>query len=266
MPPGRRGIDVSSLVKPIAWRIVICVAFGAVLTLASAWLPGAFTRVRLAQGRNSLRWPATEGTPGLRAYCLASVWEGVGVTWLYRRGVLLHPLESIDAAFGLDKLRSGWASEGGSSAVHDWVQGAASDGEGAYYFEARGWPMRTLWCEHVYSMGNSRFATTTGAFALRGEHGATPVPNGAWVRTLPYRPIGSGLAINLAFWSAAAAPLVFAPTLVRRLRRRPGACPACRYDLRGLPAGSPCPECGRLLVTPESHSEPAVRQPPYGPE
>lgn len=24
-------------------------------------------------------------------------------------------------------------------------------------------------------------------------------------------------------------------------------CPACRYDLQGLPAGAPCPECGHLL-------------------
>ncbi|MFM9994890.1 MAG: hypothetical protein ACKVU4_03710 [Phycisphaerales bacterium] len=65
------------------------------------------------------------------------------------------------------------------------------------------------------------------------------VPN-----TLPYYPIWSGLATNLAFWSLAAAPFVFAPALVRRLRRRPGTCPACRYDLRGLSAGAPCPECG----------------------
>ena len=31
------------------------------------------------------------------------------------------------------------------------------------------------------------------------------------------------------------------------LRRRipPGHCPNCRYDLRGLPPNSPCPECGK---------------------
>ncbi|MEX2219764.1 MAG: hypothetical protein WD749_13505 [Phycisphaerales bacterium] len=29
-------------------------------------------------------------------------------------------------------------------------------------------------------------------------------------------------------------------------RARPGHCPCCRYDVRGLPSGVPCPECGSL--------------------
>jgi hypothetical protein len=37
-------------------------------------------------------------------------------------------------------------------------------------------------------------------------------------------------------------------TLARR-RARIGLCPTCNYDLRGLPAASPCPECGAVPVT-----------------
>jgi hypothetical protein len=34
--------------------------------------------------------------------------------------------------------------------------------------------------------------------------------------------------------------------LIVKLRLFPGPCPRCFYDLSGLPAGSPCPECGVL--------------------
>mgnify|MGYP000989602022 CR=1 FL=1 len=33
-------------------------------------------------------------------------------------------------------------------------------------------------------------------------------------------------------------------TLLKRRRSLRGLCPTCRYDLRGLPPGTPCPECG----------------------
>lgn len=33
-----------------------------------------------------------------------------------------------------------------------------------------------------------------------------------------------------------------------RRRSTPGHCTKCRYDLRSLPLGSPCPECGAVLA------------------
>lgn len=59
-----------------------------------------------------------------------------------------------------------------------------------------------------------------------------------WLVRLPmsYPTIGLGVLAALAG----------GPALRRRLGPAPaGQCPKCRYDLRGLPKGSACPECGR---------------------
>jgi hypothetical protein len=48
--------------------------------------------------------------------------------------------------------------------------------------------------------------------------------------------------LGVPLWSVA---LLTAPVCVTAWRRQPkrGGCPACNYDLSGLPPGSPCPEC-----------------------
>lgn len=43
------------------------------------------------------------------------------------------------------------------------------------------------------------------------------------------------LVLGMILWAGAAT----------RLRRDPGICGRCGYDLAGLPRGSVCPECGR---------------------
>ncbi len=45
---------------------------------------------------------------------------------------------------------------------------------------------------------------------------------------------------------APAALLVAWPSLRARRRRKAGVCPKCAYDLSGLDASAPCPECGAL--------------------
>jgi hypothetical protein len=64
----------------------------------------------------------------------------------------------------------------------------------------------------------------------------------------------SGTLANTAFFSVLAVPCVALPlgagswaigTAVRLLRRRDYECWRCGYDLRGIAATVPCPECGR---------------------
>jgi len=105
--------------------------------------------------------------------------------------------------------------------------------------DARGWPMPSLWCD----IGPG---PVTGQLLARGGIPVSP-PNVAVAdyRALPCRPHWLGLGIDSALyalpWAAALAVLRWHPLRTWRRRRR-GHCPACGYDLAGLPA---CPECGR---------------------
>jgi hypothetical protein len=62
---------------------------------------------------------------------------------------------------------------------------------------------------------------------------------------LPLFPLWPGFALNTIFYAALAWILWQIPLALRRhRRRRAGRCTRCNYDLKGLPPGSPCPECG----------------------
>ncbi|HYD02084.1 MAG TPA: hypothetical protein VEB22_12730 [Phycisphaerales bacterium] len=55
--------------------------------------------------------------------------------------------------------------------------------------------------------------------------------------------VTSGTPLLLLLPTAVAAAL-WASHLRRQREAQRHACSVCRYDLRGLPAGAPCPECG----------------------
>ncbi len=87
-----------------------------------------------------------------------------------------------------------------------------------------------------------------------------------WVpRSFKFRPVWPGFILNTFMYGAVA--WVFAvhlPVWSRRckaqLRLKSGRCPSCEYDLVGLKAARECPECGALLVSPDSWSAPEAPQ------
>lgn len=63
-----------------------------------------------------------------------------------------------------------------------------------------------------------------------------------------FTPGGQFSHLDIPLWLPAAILVGLGSFLLHRTRLH-GHCPACEYDLRGLPAGSPCPECGRKPET-----------------
>lgn len=110
--------------------------------------------------------------------------------------------------------------------------------------EATGFPFRSFHCEAHYI---SQPAKAGGGYTLESLRGGIQLSKTSdRFGIVPLSPIWSGLLLNILIWSAAAWLLLTLTSALRtKLRaRRAGKCPHCRYDLRGLPTGAPCPECG----------------------
>jgi hypothetical protein len=116
---------------------------------------------------------------------------------------------------------------------------------------AWGWPWRCL----RGTVRNFASYGSDGKFlGLRPEYESFWIrgsgPAGTRFRQVPLGIIPIGLAANAAVFAIPVLGLIAAGHAVRcerrRRRIRRGHCPRCNYDLRTLPTGSPCPECGAL--------------------
>lgn len=118
-----------------------------------------------------------------------------------------------------------------------------------------GWPARALWLTSQQEDGGDEitFTKVDGLLCIPGRTpdtefwaslGLQPEGQGfsCW---LPIGILPLGFTLNTLFYAAAWFMCLFGISSTRRiLRARRGLCTRCAYDLKGLPQGSPCPECG----------------------
>ena len=107
-----------------------------------------------------------------------------------------------------------------------------------------GWPWPVVWCRTAnYSPPGADLANGSWVIAhdlLTPGRLAVPRPIPLWPRPVH-------LAAASLMWGVLVFAAIFATGIWQRAhRRRHGLCISCGYDLRGTPAGSPCPECGRV--------------------
>ena len=144
-------------------------------------------------------------------------------------------------ALAIDDVRVG-KCVGFERRLYSEIKNAGSQYNSDVYLQSRdiaGWPFSTteyrtdlMRPETSHRMGWLRWNQDSFSFVLKVPRGNSATLD------LPLRPRFPGALLNSAFWGG----LVFlAVQLIRRLRRRPGACPACGYQVNDLPL---CPECG----------------------
>jgi hypothetical protein len=114
--------------------------------------------------------------------------------------------------------------------------------------KAAGWPMLAFWGEKP---GSPQF-TPSGTWIVSGPAGSAPSRSSprplSGARTLPLRPIWSGLLGDCAFYAALGGGLYWVTIVPRRFfrelsRLRHGRCIKCGYPL-GYEFGRGCSECG----------------------
>lgn len=125
------------------------------------------------------------------------------------------------------------------------MPGQPNDAFIAWGARAAGWPML---CLRSVSYARSTDAALTWSWSLPIRPASAYT--GLFLRdpatgSVPLLPDALGFTVNTGVYAAAWFTLLCGLSAVRRLfRGSPGGCPACGYDLTGLPPSTPCPECG----------------------
>ncbi|MFM9994743.1 MAG: hypothetical protein ACKVU4_02955 [Phycisphaerales bacterium] len=125
------------------------------------------------------------------------------------------------------------------------VSGGPDDQIVTWGARAAGWPML---CLRSVSCARSTDAALTWSWSLQIRPASAYT--GLLLRdpatgSVPLLPDPLGFTVNTGVYAAAWFTLLCGFSAARHLLRgQPGGCPACGYDLTGLPPSTPCPECG----------------------
>ncbi|HVU64033.1 MAG TPA: hypothetical protein VHC70_08655 [Phycisphaerales bacterium] len=231
--------------------VTTIVAAGALSALASHWDPDKVpARLELVERQQSVcfvflawpqRWPGVSIFPWEFDHTSADCWPNAGST--------ATPPNSFDgeAAPRWSCLRdetSRHASQNVKAGIRLFADWRA------------GWPLAALRgrltpASLTDAQSNQFRPPWNGGEGMLRFRDATPrisIGDGLWLtgHLFPLIPIWPNFLIDAALYAAGWWGVLLAAGRVRVVvRRRRDRCVGCGYDVRSLPAGAPCPECGR---------------------
>lgn len=185
-------------------------------------------------------YPSLDGTP-LDTSSLARVYRGI--RWQFRGDWVPETPEGF----------ASWLREAEVSRYSLDVNYLAPP-FGTCTFVESGWPLPTLSC-WVYQPFGGSTPTCFGGFALPSSL-SRPVIRMTPVTVLPVSPLWPNFAVSAIGYGFPVWLIVTAVGWTRkRARMRRNECIRCRYDLRGLPSGRLCPECGQLTPSTDGRGQ-----------
>lgn len=151
-------------------------------------------------------------------------------------------LESGNRLVGVADRTSGDAVVSAGDLLPSWA--AVAPGRLEALWDARGWPVRLMFCGFEKADGVTWTTTPArgGLAVFPSRPPSHPAGAGSDQRVLPLRFIWPGAAVNTVFYAALLWLLILAPRALRRSARlRRGSCLECGYPLG---ESMVCPECG----------------------
>jgi hypothetical protein len=251
-------------------RVLLCLALGAITTVAIAW--GSAAIIPLDQHGGTVALDGDHLQPWLIRLEHPT---GERIVW-FEKGRIYNKQPAIGPPGGSSAAVANWSFATATRSNRSFTRGEVPlpkelreliERRGHIWGAAvdrRGWPFPAMQCRFTGYMSPpaasaeiklpSIYTLESGSAIERDAAAAQPRESLATLRAYPLAPAWPGLAADVAILGAAwfgvllwlAGSGLAAARGARRERR--GRCPACGYDLRHDLAGG-CPECGWRRAT-----------------